>query len=503
MAKLIQFDPQTRRVADERARNLSKTWFCHQGIDHTVYRGQSLGSVIELQVFLQARKTGRQFCGRLIYGKKMVRAIFSCLMLLIRERRFVKSNFHVGADEYVFVLTKSSPQSSVVKPLLPVIRGLVKGGAKVVLLTGSQATKAELACLVPGGRVVNIVSSDHRRFFGQVSYLCRIFFFGIVASGERRFAYANLLHEAPELLFAVRGLDTLSEQAHLLVAATERHVHERFIMEHMKARGVAFILFQHGVTEETVKNIMVNTPSQADKIFAWGELSKQFFLHHGVCEEKIVVTGSPIFDNFTVLNRDQLAPIFEKYRLPRRPTIFFSGQNFLPEKNTQLIKIVLESFNNLLHQDTDFKPQLLISPHPASAAQTSESYYEALVHESGLKLDENVFIRRIRNNIEKVLQISDVVISSSSTLHVFSALSRKSTILLNIDDVSSMDAVNIGAALEATNKESLINHLRTLLYNKEDHSRLENQEKFVRQYCHWPHYATDDIIKDLREFVRL
>jgi len=47
-------------------------------------------------------------------------------------------------------------------------------------------------------------------------------------------------------------------------------------------------------------------PLSADKIAVWGKIAKEWFIHHGISEERIIITGAPRFDKYIMMNRNEV-----------------------------------------------------------------------------------------------------------------------------------------------------------------------------------------------------
>lgn len=75
-----------------------------------------------------------------------------------------------------------------------------------------------------------------------------------------------------------------------VVTLCDAHPHEAAISKAATGKGIPAFTLQHGITG------VMHTPVHSDRIFVWGETTKQDLLRLGVPEEKIVISGRPLLD---------------------------------------------------------------------------------------------------------------------------------------------------------------------------------------------------------------
>ncbi len=497
------FNAQARHINDSQQREFADHWYLHQEKDLTIQDGISYGGLLRLPVFLLMTETFQKKT-RLDSIWKLVKTIVAMLWmfasLLVRPPKKNPQNQHSGR-EYAFLYAKHAPTGAIAKTLDPIIQALNTRGESVRLFTFDEKQRDALQTQYPTLPCVNLsegsVSFSHvwSLFRMLVRTTCILLF-----SAKRANLFDALgqwYYHAPRFLQIDQSLETELHKDTIIVSATEMHPHERLVFTRAKTRTISTILIQHGVTDQTIKNQVVNTPSIASHVFVWGEHAKRYFLKHGVPEQRVTVTGSPALTSlFHSLKRPSRETILTPFALPNRAFILFSGQHFDREKNTALCTLMLEAYKRFSSM-TQEPPALLITPHPAKSPYSTVSFYTNLVEKHDLNLEGNVFVRSAKNQIGELLEMADLLITSSSTLHVEAAIKGIPVILLNIDGVPDMDMVTDKAARAAHTEEELTDALRSLQNPIVRESLQTHVPRFLESYISYPDNAVTRVTEKL------
>ncbi|MDO8811355.1 MAG: diguanylate cyclase, partial [Gallionella sp.] len=116
------------------------------------------------------------------------------------------------------------------------------------------------------------------------------------------------------------------------------------------------------------------------KLYVWGACAKSYFVRHGISEERLVVTGSPLFDSLDQ-QKEIRHELLRRNQLPDKRFILFSSQNFDASKNRALCETTLRAFSQLIksEQADEKEIALIITLHPARSKHTQETDIETLL----------------------------------------------------------------------------------------------------------------------------
>lgn len=513
---------------DLHSKQLAETWYKRNNADFTFHNTISYGALLTLPVFLLVRdelwkayslarykqlfQPDRTII--LSHGLSSKINLFKTLILSILKfvlthlKRYQKQHISShGEQEFVFVLAKKELHSSVVKLFIPIINTLTGMNKRVSILSFDQKTHAALQAHFPKTHGYDLSQCRNVPFFTLISFLWKSFMNmtrkqdhqsisinGIQIHTRALGIEAYFLQQLPELFHYHYAIASVLHTNMTVLSAIETHPKERLVFLCAAQKNIQTILVQHGVTNETTKNILVNTPSVASRLFVWGDGAKSYFVKHGTPSERLVVTGSTLFDpqDQTTETRQE---ILSKNQLAEKRYILFSSQNFDASKNKALCELTLNAFQQLLKSNKEIA--LIITLHPAHSLHTHESTIEALVQNQGLILNETVFIRKTVTEIQNLQQVSDFLITSSSTLHIEALLKKRPVIMLNIDGAEPMDVVKERAAPEARTETELLHAMKTLLTQEGKLLYDKEREKFLHQAINVPHSATEMIVRSL------
>ncbi|MEK7619965.1 MAG: UDP-N-acetylglucosamine 2-epimerase [Patescibacteria group bacterium] len=485
MSATNSFDASARHASDSRSREFADHWFLSDGKDLTDIDGISFGHLLRLPVFLSKQDDDKQTGS---WGT-LLRAMISCTEACVRlwGSREAESPQPPGR-EYVFLMAKSVPHGAIAKHLQPVMEALHTRGETITIWTFDEAARVALHAQYPSWRCENIGQAhlNLSEIIRLASMLWRTSV-PLLVSPQRAdilLSLSTLFFHAPRFLALNARLRTRLHQKQVIVSATEMHPMERCVFTRANMRQIPTILIQHGVTNETVKNLVVNTPSIASRLCVWGEAAKRYFLAHKVQPERIWVTGSPALSSINPTLALSPEEIRSRFSLPEGGFILFSGQHFDREKNSALARMMLEAF--IQHQAKHPTTKLVITPHPAKSPYTTPGFYQALLAQVGLKENEHVFIRSAKETVYDLIQVSEVLVTSSSTLHVEATRLKTPVILLNIDGIQDMEMVTQGAGLGAHTISELVDTLEASTQTSVLNQLAAQAESFLKDYMNLP-----------------
>lgn len=493
------FDASARQAIDAEGRNLADGWFCHNGKDLTDFQGISYGGLLRLPVFLSCQVAGRVSNGSMSQVLQSgLRFVWEGLRLL--GRRNVAHTHPIVHREYIFLIAKHLPHSAIVKTLDPLLRAFPATGEHVRVWTFDEVQRSSLQAQYPNFPCENLTDVRVRpRDICAVAWMLFRASSQLLRGKQRPLMYeplAQLFYHAPRFLQIQSLWKTLWHPGMVILSATEMHPLERLVITLANSEHVPTVLIQHGITNGTIKNEVVNTPSIASRLCVWGECAKTFFVSHGAVPERISVTGSPalsqLFESHQTPSR---AEVLTHFALPDVPFILFSGQNFDERKNTALTDSMLEAYSSIFK--THPATKLIITPHPAKSQYTTDGFYRHLVQKHDFKEESQIFIRSTKN-IYDLVSVCDILVTSSSTLHVEAAVLEKLVVLLNIDGVPDMEMVPMKAALGAHNADELSQCLKGLQDESVRGELLSRRLDFLRAYATYPQDATSTILELVR-----
>lgn len=524
----IAFDGAIWKEIDLHSKQLAEKWYKRNDTDFTLHAAISYGSLLTLPLFLLVRDALCEAYSLARYqhifqpdrtivltsSLHSTSGLYKTLMVSIlkfirlRLQKFTKqpTPSH-NEQEFVFVLAKQELHSSVVKLFIPIIKTLVEMNKRVSLVTFDAKTLAALQTHFPNTHGYDLSRTCPAPFFRYISFLWKLFVNltrkqhqppisvdGVQINTRKLGLEKYVLEQLPHLFQYHHALAPILHTNMTILSAIETHPKERLVFIRAAQKNIQTILVQHGVTNETTKNILVNTPSVASKLFVWGEGARSYFIKHGTPAERLSVTGSTLFDaqKHKTETREE---ILSRNQLPEKRFILFSSQNFDASKNKALCVLTLKAFHDLLLSHNDVA--LIITLHPARSLHTRESDVETLIQNRSLVLNETVFIQKTVTEIQNLQQISEFLITSSSTLHIEALLKERPVIMINMDDVEPMDIVKEHAAPEAHTETELLQAMKTLLTQDGKLLYDKEREKFLQQAINFPHSAAEMIVRSL------
>lgn len=257
------------------------------------------------------------------------------------------------------------------------------------------------------------------------------------------------------------------ENIHMIVVASDVHPLGKLVVKLGECEGVPSLVLQHGVTHYPYGYV----PVSSTKIAAWGEISCEWLMKHGVPKEKIVLTGCPRFDPLALKT-------FIKTDVHKILQI---------EKSKEIIVLTTEpgwglgkrsvpyTAINAMHYFPD--KHLVIKLHPDDEGEI----YEEIKKEVG---PENITIVR-DIDLNSLLDESIVLVTVSSTTALEAMLLDQPVIILNLKDLpETIPYVKSGSAIGVYKPEDLVPTIKKALYDQTVRKELEEKRrKFVYEYA--------------------
>lgn len=483
------FDASARQTNDSQSRKFADNWFRLNGNDLTDFQGISYGGLLRLPIFL-SRQEGRQGSWWCVLSAA-ISAFWEGLRYAMRSSTLLHPTRAIDQTT-VFLMAKCSPNGAIAKTLTPIMEHLEEIGESIAIWTFDENQKTTLQthyASIPCENLLDVRVS--LRDILSLSFMLSRATIRLLLNPSRQSFYTplvQLFYHAPRFLALQTALKKRLDKKLRIVSATEMHPMERLVFTQARQMHVPTVLIQHGVTNETVKNVLVNTPSIATRLCVWGEAAKRYFISHGTPKKKIDVTGSPALQCVNASTTHQC-----QKTLPKGSFLLFAGQNFDKEKNVFLAKMVLKAFK--IHLQSHLTSRLVITPHPAKSLYTTPTFYQSLVTQLGL--NHHVSIWTDIAAIYDLVRASDGLISSSSTLHVEAAMLKTPVILLNIDGVGDMEMVTQGAALGAHTTHECVQALEQITNASTRQKLASNREAFLNDYANVSSDAVQCVINVL------
>lgn len=277
-------------------------------------------------------------------------------------------------------------------------------------------------------------------------------------------SYMDLVHEYGEeqaqSLFAQQGrraflpkrtfLKLFNEFKPDLVVATNSPRAERAALESARQLGIPSLCLVDLFTEFELRGFL-SEPGYGSKICVLNELAKEILISAGRPADEIVITGNPAFDSLTSKENLEAAHHYRKiHNLENQMTILWA-RSTLPED----LALTDETENKLV--DLALKnPQLtvIIRPHPNEPPRS-------------VPQAPNIILSGKKDQIAKILHVTDVVCTLYSTVAVEAFLIGKKVIQITGTEMfKSFNCVSAGFATGVSNMMDLENEINRIASSK-------------------------------------
>lgn len=262
--------------------------------------------------------------------------------------------------------------------------------------------------------------------------------------------------------------------------------------------NIPTLVIQHGLAgNRNQGNSKIYTigfiPFAANKIAVWGRTAKEWLMHHGIAEERIIITGSPRFDKYIKMNQDKSLKqniknsIYQHFEIKKdKKLILFTPNNqgfnlrftslhltLLETEN--IYRCVLNTMNNISNS------HLIIKLHPNDP---DEYISNMLIKNLGIK---NVSVVR-KYNLEHLLISCDCQITTWSTTGLEGLLFGNPLICIKFRNRKyDVPYIEYNVAYEVSKCEDLPSTIKKVL-NNPDALKI-NYKKFIEDYT----YKTDGL----------
>lgn len=260
----------------------------------------------------------------------------------------------------------------------------------------------------------------------------------------------------------------------LFLLFEEENLHSRSILKLAKRQKIPTLYMQHGF----LSRVLVKNTYLSDKVLVWGETFKEGILKYNKHkkENEVLITGRLMKKYY---NKEL---ILNKLNIPTNKKIVTFATN--TETNKELILEILDITKEL--DDV----QLVIKLHPSENGRLQKKL-------ARLTKTKPVIIKDI--NIDELMDISDLVIVSLSTVGLIALNHNKPLIVVNLSGLEDeMDYIKSGAAIGINNLNNLKNSIKSLLYNKQDKEKLlKNAKPYISK-----HLANCDSLKKTKSVIK-
>lgn len=238
-----------------------------------------------------------------------------------------------------------------------------------------------------------------------------------------------------------------------------------------KRYGVLSLIAPHGALIEKRSFY----PLTADKSMVWGRIMKKQMEGFGIPPERIVITGPYVFDNF-VKKRVYARHLLKQFGIGKKDfVILLCTQKFedvyYEKEVEETIKMTVKAVEGM--PDT----KVIITIHPREFPYV----HEAVLKEMGMQGKIPV----VKQDINELLSIADVMVGSFSTTTFNAVLYKKPMIYLNpIKRHKIFPVVESKAAISALNKEELAKIIGEIRSGKHLKESKKYGKKFFKDYCY-------------------
>lgn len=280
------------------------------------------------------------------------------------------------------------------------------------------------------------------------------------------FIYSTTFVQIVKYIETVRHL-IKTEDINAMLVPSDHQVTEKTAVTVGNFMEIPTLMVQHGVWVEPL-----GIPITASKMAVMGEIPKDYFVNLGESPDKLIVTGSSMFDGLLEKKFDKEKTLRMLNLKDDKKIIVFTMQSFPREENEILLRSVLKAMKNL----SDV--QMVIKPHPIE----DEEFYKSLVNDIGAT--DTVVTKNV--NLLELLNACDTLMTVTSTTALEAMILDKPVIIVNLtgrDEAAPY--VKNGAALGVYQSREIIPAIEKVLYDKNTREGLENaRKKFIRDYAY-------------------
>lgn len=231
---------------------------------------------------------------------------------------------------------------------------------------------------------------------------------------------------------------------------------------------------------------------ETTKIAVFGDYTKKLLISEGVDPERVVVTGSPKFDDLFYCRSDNYkANLLNEFNIKNKKIVLLFTQYFVekgkwtPKQRIYFITQIYRALEKL--EDV----QLIIKIHP----KEDEKVYKTILDDA--KISDVIIVKNYPINI--LLTACDMTLGIYSTTLLEAMILEKPVIMINLFDQAESEKVygNSGAAV-VTSDEQLYPTLKTVLFDqKVRNEMLRKNKEFIAKRIYITNYKASKKIADL------
>lgn len=306
------------------------------------------------------------------------------------------------------------------------------GEPRVFILTENRRIAAEVSggfagpCYTPSLERTMKVTLEHLQVLKAVYRATP--FFRQEGWGFTLLCFIDLLVAMKLHDFFLTHLDPARCQA--VLTLMDIHPSELALTAAARAKGIPTFTLQHGVAE------IMHTPVHSDRIFVWGEATKQDLLRLGVPAEKIVISGRPLLDEAAANYRAQAPSLRASFRVrhPRGnssgPVITYIAGNVGKMEEHALLSAFAASWS------LEISPVVRLKP---TIDKELEQCFQDWISELGGASEVYV---SMNDDLYELLAVSDVVIGFQSSVVVEAMAFGGIPVLLDILPEYHLQVIN-------------------------------------------------------------
>jgi UDP-N-acetylglucosamine:LPS N-acetylglucosamine transferase len=250
---------------------------------------------------------------------------------------------------------------------------------------------------------------------------------------------------------------------------------ERAFFEVAKKKSIPTMLIYHAIIPETLYTDF----SVANRVAVHGEGMKRILMRQGLSEDKMIVTGNPVWDKLVRESKSLTKNGCKEYLSdlacvnPNKKLIVFTTGGGI-----DMDKRILKNLIEIIQKNSDI--QLLVKLHPAERLD----YYDEVLERAKERVGNIPVIRDV--DLHKTLCASDLVITIYSTTALESMILDKPVLIVNFEKgPDRVPYVRSGAALGVYDEKDLEEGIKKALYDREIREKLEKARKdFVYDYSY-------------------
>jgi len=270
----------------------------------------------------------------------------------------------------------------------------------------------------------------------------------------------------------------------IIVVTNDTVPFENKVIKIANDMNIPSLMIQHGALGE----VESFEPSITTKVAVWGELTKQWMINLRESQDKLIITGSPRYDEYITKKSEKKEKILKKFKISSSkkillyPTHPFNMDISLSPSTRLSIEENKEILDKLFNVAKELSLFLVIKLHPTNEITIDEIY--KLIPDIGYK--DYIIIKHGQENLFNLINICDVFVTYTSTTALESMLLKKPIITVNFANKKDpMQYSRYGCAIQANDEETLKKALKEIINNKEVKDKLLNMgNKFIEKYCY-------------------